>query len=206
MRISAVFSSDIINKERFIKDKILLFSFVVIAAGIISGIILFVFANNLFGNEISDMFSDYFTDLSDKTKIEIFTGMLVSSLPYVILMILFGTSAYGTAVIAIISFIKVIGLGILSSFLYSSYALKGIEYSFLVFFPGKFILILSVLFMMNTCINNSLEINRVLKGERKAENSSLNYSVKVITAVIMFIISSAIDCLMTVSFSSLFSF
>ena len=77
--------------------------------------------------------------------------MLVSSLPYVILMILFGTSAYGTAVIAIISFIKVIGLGILSSFLYSSYALKGIEYSFLVFFPGKFTFILSVLFMMNTC-------------------------------------------------------
>ncbi len=206
MKISATFPSEIMKKERFVKDKTLLFSFIVIAAGLIGGTIMFAFTNGLLGNEIPDLFSDYFAALSYKTKTEVFTGMLITNLPYIILMIVSGSSAYGTVLIAILSFVKVSGLGILSSYFYSCYALKGIEYSLLVFFPGKFILILSVLFMMHICINNSLQINKLIKGEWKTENSSLHYSVKVVTAVILFVISALIDCFMTVSFSSLFSF
>lgn len=206
MKISAVISSDLIKKERYIKDKTLLLCFAVIASGLVSGTFIYLFAKEALNAEILDAFLSYFTSFSHKTKIEIFSGMLIANLPYILLVIVLGTSAYGSVFIAIFSFIKIAGLGILSAYFYSEFALKGVEYSLLVFFPGKFMLILSVLFMMHYSINNSIHISRLIKGEYKTENSSSLYSVKTATAVMMFILSSLFDCFMAVSFSSLFSF
>ncbi len=206
MKISAVIYPDIIKKDRLAKDKFLLLSFTVVALALVAGTVLYVFTEDYLTGEIWDTFTKFFVDFTSKTKIEVFSGMILAHLPYIMLMIIFGTSSVGYGFIVGLSFVKATGLGVLSAYLYSSFGLKGIEYALLVFFPGKFVLILSMLFLMHFCLNNSLYVCKLTKGECRAENNSTIYAVKVITAILLLVLSSLVDGFLAVSFSSLFSF
>ncbi len=206
MKISAVISSDIIKREGIFKDKTLFINFLVLAFALVSGTVLYLSFENYLTGEIWEAFTGFSVDFSSKSKIEVFSGLLLSHIPYIILMIVFGTSSVGFIFSSATSFIKTAGLGIITAYLYSCFGLKGLEYSMLVFLPGKFIMLFSILFMMNTCMNNSLYISKLVKGECNKENSSNLFAVKFATAVILFILSSLTDCLLAVSFSSLFSF
>ncbi|MBE6774743.1 MAG: hypothetical protein E7543_00960 [Ruminococcaceae bacterium] len=206
MKINAVISTDIIKKEKITENKISIINFSVLASAIVCGTLLYVFLKDYFADGIFKSFTSFFSDFSNKTNLEIISGIALSHLPYILLMMILGTSACGCAIIVIISFIKVAGLGILAAYFYSSFALKGIEYALLVFFPGKFVLILSVLFMMHFCTNNSLNIKSLIKGECRAENMDSLYNLKSVIAILLFILSSAIDGFTVVSFSSLFAF
>lgn len=206
MKVHTIISSDILKKDSIIKDKIYLISFSIIAVSFIFGTALYITAENSLTEEIFSCFTEFYSDFSHKTKLEVFSGILLSHLPYIMLVIILGTSAYGYGIIWIFSFIKASGLGILAAYFYTTFALEGIEYALLVFFPGKFFLILSMLFTMKCSADNSLYISRLIKGECRTENSSTLYSLKMVTAVLLFVLSSAIDCFTVVSFSSLFSF
>ncbi len=206
MNIRAFVSSDIIQREGIFKDKVNMLNFTVIALALISGTVLYALTDGSYSNEIWDFFKAFSFDFSSKSKVEVFSGIIISHLPYIILMIIFGSSSIGYNFIALISFVKVAGIGMLSTYLYSSFGLKGIEYAVLIFFPGKFIMIFSILFLMHSCINNSLHIRKLTRGEYGTEKSNNIYTVKVASAVLLFLISSFIDCILSVSFSSLFVF
>ncbi len=206
MKISAVISSDIIKKEGLAKNKILILNFIVLASALITGTVLYIYCEDYLTGEIWNSFTGFAVDFTAKTKTEVFSGLLLSHLPYIVLMLVFGTSSVGSVFAAGLSFIKAAGLGVLTAYLYSYFGLKGVEYSMLIFLPGKFIMLFSMLFMTNVCISNSLHISKLTKGECKAENSSNIFAVKIATAVLLFVLSSLIDCALAVSFSSLFSF
>ncbi len=206
MKISAVISKDIIKRSGMAKNKLNLTVFLVIALALLSGTVLFIISEKNLSKEIGDSFISFYSDFSSKTNGEIFTGMLSSHLPYVILMIILGKSSVGYAVIPVLSFTKIIGISFLNTYLYSVFGLKGVEYSLLIFIPGKFLMIFSVIFLMQCCMENSLNIKNILKGESRLENNSYFYWVRITVAVMILTLSSLVDCILTVSFSSLFSF
>lgn len=206
MKINAVISSDIIKRNGFFKDKIQIFCFLVLSSALITGTILYVLSEEYLTEDMFRYFTGFYLDFSSKTTLEVFSGIILSHLPYVLLMIVFGTSSVGCYFVAAISFIKASGMGLISAYLYSSFGLKGIEYALLIFFPGKFLMIFSILFIMHSGINNALYVKGLTKGEYRAEKSSNLYAVKAVTAVLLFILSSLVDCFLAVSFSSLFVF
>ncbi len=206
MKINAVISPYIIKRSSEEKDRVQLINFAVIASALVFGTVAFIFGEDYLSEDMLKSFREFFLHFTQSTSLEIFTGLLLAHIPYIILMIVFGNSAYGLSFIIILSFIKITGLSMLNALIYSEYGLKGIEYALLVFFPGKFILILSVLIMMNFCIYNSMHVKGALKGEWKNKDSGTLYITKAVTAVLLFILSSVIDCFFTASFSSLFSF
>ena len=206
MRISAVVTKDMIKSSNIIKDRLNLEIFIVIALGIISGTVFYIYSEPHIAEEIGNSFAAFCTGFTQKTKAEVFTGLLLGHLPYVIFMLILGKSSIGYIVIPLISYVKIMGIGFLNSYLYAVFGLKGVEYSLLIFLPGKFLMLFSVIFLMQCCIKNSVGIKSYIKGETEAENNSTIYSVRIMIAVIILISSSLIDCILTVSFSSLFSF
>ncbi len=206
MKISAVISKDIIKRSDIARNKLNFTVFIVIALALLSGTVLFVLSDKSLTEEISNSFFGFYSDFSSKSKAEIFTGILSAHIPYVILMIIFGKSSVGYTVIPVLSFTKIIGIGFLNTYLYSAFGLKGVEYSLLVFIPGKFLMLFSVIFLMQCCMENSLNMKNIVKGESRTENISGFYGARITVAVIILTLSSLIDCILTVSFSSLFSF
>lgn len=206
MKINAVISPRVPVESNGPKNKIQLLSFAVIASSVIIGTLILILSKDYISSDILSEFEGYFSSLENKNTLEVFTGFLLSHIPYIMLMIVLGTCTYGTAFILILSFLKVSGLSVLNAVIYSTFGLKGIEYSLLVSHPGKFVLLLSVLLMTEFCIENSQKINSRLKGESKKQDSNNLYAVKIAVAVLLFIFSSLIDCFFTISFSSLFNF
>lgn len=206
MKVSAVISPKIIKGNTFRYDKISLLNFGVLALGLLFGAVIYILSEDYLTGEIWNYFIKFTTDFSSKTNIEILSGMILSHIPYITLVVIFGTSAVGTSMIILISFFKTMGLSVVSSYIYSTYGLKGIEYSVMVFFPGKFVLLLSMLLLMYICINSSMSIKRTLAGELQSDYSFSEYLLKVSIGVVFFLLSSVIDFLAVICFSSLFSF
>lgn len=206
MKINAVISYDKFKRNGFIKDKTQLLCFFVILFAYISGIALYISSEEHLAKEMYNCFNEFCYGFSSKTKPEVFSGIFLSHLPYLLFMVVFGTSSVGFIFAVVISYFKISGLGMISAYLYSSLGLKGIEYALLIFYPGKLIMIFSILFAMHTSTNQSLYVKGLIKGEYNKENSSNLYIIKMVTAVMLFVISSLIDCFLAASFSSLFVF
>ena len=206
MKIRAVISTDIIKSGGFIKHKLQLLNPALLALALVSGTVLYVVSRDYLTGEIWECFTGFFLDFSSKTKLEVFSGMLLSHLPYLVLTIVFGTCSMGYILVITAAFVKIMGIGMIATYLYSSFGLQGIEYALLIFFPGKFLMIFSMLYLMDICTTNSLYIKSLTKGESIIKNSSNLYTVRTVTAVIVFTFSLLIDCFLAVSFSSLFSF
>lgn len=206
MKVSAVISPKFIKRNSTNYDKMSLINFSVLSLGLLFGVLIFILAEDYLTGEIWEYFIRFSVDFSSKNGIEILSGMILSHIPYILLMIVFGTSVCGIAPIMLISMIKTMGLGLVSAYIYSAYSLKGVEYSFIVFFPGKFVLLLSVMVMMHICVNASRAISRISAGDIQAKYSLSEYLAKISIGVLLFIFSSVIDCLAVMCFSSLFSF
>ncbi len=207
MKIGAVISAE---KLKFSPVKInnpsALVSFSVIASGLVFGCLFYTFEGSLLKNELWNFFVSFSSDFSNKNKPEILSGLLISNMPYVCLMTVFGTCAVGTPAVFLLSFLKSAGLGALSSYIYSSYALEGIEYCLLIFFPGKIILLFAMLLLTQSCYTLSRDIFSALKQEGIKKVNMEKYFLRTVLITAIFSFSALIEFLCLTSFSSLFSF
>ena len=186
-----------------LKDNRLLLSFLSIASGLVFGTVSYIFSSCLIKNELYKLFVDFSIIFSDKTYLEIFSGFALSGLAYFFLMFIVGGSIFGKLLCSFITFIKAVGISLVTTYLYCDYGLKGFEYALLVFFPGKIILLFAMLFMTKTCIESSILLTNV------SEMNSVkikNYCLKMIVVFIFLLISWMVDLLYIVVFSGLFSF
>ncbi len=206
MKISAIISKDIIKTSDAMKDRLNIKVFSVIALALLSGTLLYILSENHLIEEMRDSFTNFYGQFTSKSKTEVFTGILLAHLPYVVLMIILGSSTVGYLLIPLLSYIKITGIGVLNSYLYSAFGLKGLEYSLLIFFPGKFLMLFSVIFLMQCCIDNSVSVKNIIKGESRVKKNGTYYLIRITVAVLLLALSALIDCILAVSFSSLFSF
>lgn len=206
MKISAVISKRSIKSDDSFRERKNLKIFLVSAFALISGTTIYMLCENYLSSEIYESFNVFNTEFSLKTKTEIFTGLFISNLTFVIVTVILGSSSAGYLLILITGYIRIIGIGVVNTFLYSSFGLKGLEYSLLIFSPGKFLMLFSVILLMQTCIDNSLKIKSVLKGESRTESQRTYYILRIAIAVIIMLLSSLVDCVLAAGFTNLFSF
>lgn len=207
MKVSAVISAKSLSAKKINKAV----PSVVIAAlplilGVIFGSIIYFLSDQSIFDSLKTYFLEFATEFSGKNKSEIISGLIVSYIPYVIIMLIFGMCACGTAPIFLVSFLKSAGIGMTATYIYDVYALKGLEYCLLVFYPGKIIAVFAMLVLTHSCYAMSKEISSSVKGKCDSEVRVDRYIVRTLLISSIFAVSSIIEFLTIVCFSELFSF
>ena len=190
---------NILNKT----DKSIFLSFIFIFSGLLSGVLIYMFINENVRPGILKLFLRFYTDFSNKTYIEIFSGIALFGIFYFIIMFISGSSFYGKTISALVTFVKSTGLTLLVSYLYCEFSLMGLEYVLLVFFPGKTVLISGMLLMTKNCIDMS---DKLIKCNKTDFNDyKKRYLIKSILALFIIIFSCLVDLICIKIFSPLFN-
>ncbi|MBQ3136088.1 MAG: stage II sporulation protein M [Clostridia bacterium] len=206
MKFSGVITSEANKRNTFFKDKIQLISFAVIAVSLIIGSAFYLLSEEYFNAEIKKLFSESLSFMTTGSAFEIFSGIMVLHAVYFIIMTVFGTSSLGYVFILLMTFFKTLSIGLINAFLYSNYGLKGIEYCCLVFFPGKYLILLVMLMLTYFCIKNSMHVKECMRGEYNKERKDNTYPIRLFVIGILLSVSIAVECFLVRNFSQLFSF
>lgn len=204
MKINAVISKPSVRLNS--ADKTAIVSASSIALGIIVGAIIYSLSKNTVVNDICDYFLSFATDFTNKNKPEILSGIIISYVPYIIAMLILGTSIIGAVGTIALSTVKSMGIGLLFTYIYDAFSLKGIEYCLLVLLPGKFILIFAMILLTQSCCLNSLIIRKSLSNSENRAVPLQKYFLRSLVITFLFILSSLTDFLMLTGFSALFDF
>lgn len=208
MKINAVITTNKLKstKKAFSENSAILSSFLSVCFGIVAGCILNIINTDTVFESIQEYFVNFATQFSYKAKAEIFSGLLISNIPYFILMLILGASTIGSFTVYVISFFKSAGIGAVATYLYSTYSLRGIEYCLLVFFPAKILLIFGILLLTTSCYANSKNIVLLIKNSAENKIEMNKYFLRSFFIYLVFVISSIVEFIAITSFSSLFSF
>ena len=207
MKVSAVIKNpgkDILRAISENKSAIL--STVIISFGIIIGALLYILkAENLSENLIENFIS-FSTEFTHNSKPEIFSGLILYDIINIIVMALLGVSAIGYPIVVLVSLFNSMGLGIIVASVFDRFALEGIEYCLLVFLPGKFLLVLSMILLTQNCCITSKEIYLTVTNKNDRAVDLRKYFIRIFVIVSIILISTLLDFITLISFSSLFYF
>lgn len=208
MKISATFSKPKIKYNSFkeLFPQGLAISAAVFAAGIIVSSVVFVLNKVFISEKIDTYFNYFYLSASSKNFIEIFCGSILVILPFYVLLVIFGTSVYGSYAGLAMLFFKSFGMGAVVSFLFYKYQLKGIEYFLLVFLISKLILVFDLLFISQNCVSSSQKIKKLAEKEQSDSFDFKLYRKKCLFAFAVMIISCLTEAVCIKIFSSLFDF
>ena len=204
MKINAVISKPSVKINSVNKSAIT--SAIMIVVGIIVGSIIYLINKDDLVNSLFDYFISFSMDFSHKNKPEILSGIILSNIPYFIIMLVLGTSAVGTPGIFALTVVKSMGLGMLTTYIYDSFSLKGIEYCLLVTLPGKFILIFAMILATQNSFMTSDTIRESLISKEGRVVSLNKFLLRSIFILFLILLSALVDFIAIVSFSSLFNF
>ena len=207
MKISAVIrnpSKDVFNTISENKSSVQ--STVIIVLGIISGALLYVINTESLTGDLFKYFISYSMDFAHKSKPEIFSGLLLPDIIYFIIMLILGTCAFGTSAVICISLVNSTGLGMLLTYIYDNFALKGIEYCLMVLLPGKFLLVLAMILLTQNSVVTSKSIRESVYTKNDRVVDFKKYTIRALVILAIILLSTLIDFLAIISFSSLFEF
>ena len=203
MKVSAA----VISLKRFVvKDKGLLWAFVAIFAGIISGSLLYALILHSGNNGIFQLFITFNIDFINKSELEIFSGITLNVLLYFMALFISGCCFNGKPLCVFITFIKMLGIGATVTYLYAQYELKGLEYVLLVFFPGKILLLFSSMLMTKSCFEMSSLVKNGISEKGSGASVIKLYYLKSLIYMLVFMLSAATDYIAIKIFSGLFDF
>ncbi len=204
MKINAVISKPSLKLNS--TDKTAVLSAAIIVLGVMVGTVIYSVTKDGLINDLCDYYLFYVTDFSNKNKPEILSGIILSNIPYLIMMLIFGTSVVGIPGVVALTFTKSMGIGLLVTYIYEAFALKGIEYCLLVLLPGKFIMIFAMILLTQSCYVNSLSIRKCMNNSEDRVVSLHKFALRSFVIVMLFIFSSVVDFLTLKGFSTLFDF
>lgn len=200
MKISAVLlnknSGIYKNKNNF--NRLTLISFFVIVLSFVSGSLICIFSDQSY-EELNNSFYEFLNFTAEKSKTEVYSGLLLINLICFILIFFFSTSIIGTPFIYIITSFRYIGLGLLVTYIYASFGLKGIEYCLLIMLPGKFFMVFADIMLVDLSVYLS-------KNLKKIKISDKRYLLILLCSCILLLISSAVDTAFISLFGKLFEF
>lgn len=182
--------------------------FLLLFAGLLCGNFT-VSGNESIYNSTEEFFSEYISSLNGQTFIKNFLNNVVVNMFFVLLNFVFGLCAIGFPVSLISVFIKGMSIGVLSSYMYSAFALKGFTYCLLVVYPVQIIASLILMKTGQESFLMSLKLLRTLT-ERQQSNSYhtdiQKYLMHFIIIIVINLILSAVSAVMNVYVTKFFNF
>ena len=171
--------------------------------GIISGALMIRLENPI-SSLIVSMFRQYNGLIVANGFIKNFAELFFSNVFFVLVLFFLGFSAIGSPFVCIISFVKGVGIGIVSSYLYNNYMLSGFGYCMLIFFPQQIINMLALFIAMNESFVNSKMIFKTIGGTNQNEFDLKIYSQRYFFVFILEVISSLLGSVLNTYLSPVF--
>lgn len=205
MKINAVIAPRRINvnKTTFSQNKTTVTTLLIMISAVVAGTVLYTLTKQRSDDSLDIAFMNFTGEFINKSKPEIFSGLLLGTGIYLVLIVLFSTSVIGVPFIYSLTFLKMMGLGTLVSYIYSIYGLKGVEYCILIVLPGKFLLILGSLILTDS----SVYLSRSIRQKDKDKKTDLRkQALRFLFVLIIMTLSVTVDFLTLTFFSKLFIF
>lgn len=185
------------------KKKVTLCMFMLFLSGLIIGAVS-VRLDSSVSNVIISMFKNYNESTSENALLSNFSNLFFINLLITVSMYLLGLCAIGSPIICFYPFIKGIGIGVVSAYIYKTYLLAGFGYCMFVFYPPQIINMFSVLMASNESYTSSKKLFLTIKSA-KSEDIDLNlYNIRFIIILVISIVSSFLGAILKTYLKNLF--
>ena len=134
------------------------------------------------------LFNNYREVKGAQSILENFCNSFVNSFIYLLAVYCAGLCAVGTPLIYVVPMIRGLGLGIISGYLYGTYALRGAGYSALIMYPGVVFSVIALLLACNEGILMSKDMLTLLTN-RKGE-TDVSYRLYCIRFVVFCVVTA----------------
>jgi len=176
----------------------------------ITGLIIgsFVIKNNnsLLINQIEQIVKNSVTEKSSSSFIKNFFDFLLPNTVYLILSFTFGFCAVGIPLISLLPLIKGFGMGIIGAYIYQAFAIKGVCYCLLIFFPAQIISSAVLIYACNEGFYMASELFNALRIKQisKEKDFIRVYLTRFVILLSFLLIASFTDSLLSSIFSGFF--
>ena len=187
----------------FKKNRRMLLMMLLFAAGMIFGAASVKKSDGYLSGAFSDMFSVYISSKGTQSLGVNFINSLAVNAAFMLAVFVFGLCAVGLPLICVLPVIRGVGIGMLSGYLYSNFALRGLGYCALVI-PAVFALLLAC----SAGINSSYEMLLSLSSAKaqRGEGSIKIYCMRFLIICILVVIAAVTDAAASRLFCKLFGF
>ena len=154
------------------------------------------------------MFSVYIRSKSSQSLGMNFINSLAVNAAFMLAVFVFGLCAVGLPLICILPIIRGVGIGMLSGYLYSNFALRGLGYCVLVIYPGLIPAIFALLLACSAGINSSYEMLLSISSAKaqRGDGSIKIYCMRFLIICILIVLAAVTDAAASRLFCRLFSF
>lgn len=180
---------------------------VIFSIGMIWGVKIVTNENSYAAVKFIELFKNYLSERVGESLFILFTNSLFISLVFITVSFIGGLCAVGAPFILFAPFIRGLGMGMISGYLYGSFRLQGLGYSLLIIYPGALISILAMLMCCSESLLMSYEILQTARDKRLSDENSLKmYFARYGVLLSITAVSALIDAICLIAFSRFFSF
>lgn len=189
------------------KHSSLIMMFVFFISGLIFGTAL-IKTDNVTANLIVNAFKSYTGVIVSHGFRRNLINLLLSNGIFIIFTYIFGLCAIGSPIVCSVPFIKGIGIGIVSAYLYKTYELSGFGYCLLVYYPAQLINMFTILLCSNESYKMSRDIYENIKTSNvfETDNEFKLYHIRYIFFILLYVFASLTGALLNTYLSGIFTF
>lgn len=158
---------------------------------------------------VKSTFENFCSSVEDQTLLKNFTLQLVVNVGLLLTNFIFGLCAIGFPIPFLTVFMKGIGIGTLSSFLYAEHRLSGFGFCMLVFYPVQLIITLVLIFFGKESTKMSVQLLKSVTEQNIKQNERheiKKYAMQFILCLLIVMIVSFISAVLNVYVVKLFDF
>lgn len=161
------------------------------AVGICAGVCLEALNNDVY-TSIGVDYVDYFTENSAFLTWQYILNYFICNIAYIIVPVFCGMSIVGFPFLYFVPFIKGIGLGAVSGYIYSVDGIKGVAESLLCIIPSGVILIFGIMLACNESFLMSRDIGEIIINKKENEEISMKLFILRYSVILLILAISAL--------------
>ena len=192
----------------FRNNKLFVFLCLLFIIGIFTG--TFLLSDSVKTTKLAQYFFSYY--IGDRDGIgffAIFFDTLLRELSVCIVLFILGTSIIGAVLSPIACSTAGLYFGFLSSYIYKTYALKGVAFNAIILIPAAFVFVVGIIFAAKESFNFSVVLLKLTFPKSRPQNISSEFKLycgKYLLVSVFLIIASLIDAAVSTSFLVFFNF
>lgn len=171
--------------------------YIVVFICLISGSVVIKQTPDLY-HSVKSVFENFISSVSGQTLLKNFVVQLAVNTSAILLNFVFGLCVIGFPIPFFAVLIKGMSIGVISSFLYSEYGLRGFGFCMLVFFPVQLITTLILLFSGKDSVRMSISLLQTLTEKNIRTGERFEIKQYVFRSFIWFVITTVISFLSAV--------
>ncbi|MDR1630547.1 MAG: stage II sporulation protein M [Oscillospiraceae bacterium] len=207
MKIKRRFNVVRLNKMDFInKYNIMIILTVLFVCGIIIGVSIIKNDNAAMQSSIAQIFTKFYTSRSSQSMLSTFAHSMLINMIFLGGSFTFGMCCIGVPAVCALPFIRGISLGVITGYMYHTYALDGVGHFMLTMLPGAVFSVSLLLISCNESYKTAMDLLRMVTKGTVVQNGIIKRYLTVYLFLIGFTaLASLLDMVLVKVFSGLFA-